>query len=69
MRVASDRSLSGLSPAVRRSWAAPMWPIELRATRLLAHPIDDGGDHHIEIRNLVVQFKVTASERFEARMR
>ena len=32
-KLASDRNLSGLSPAVRRSWAAPTWPIELRATR------------------------------------
>ena len=31
-KLASDRNLSGLSPAVRRSWAAPMWPIELRVT-------------------------------------
>src|ERR1700758_5641893 len=32
-KLASDRNLSGLSPAVRRSRAAPMWPIELQATR------------------------------------
>jgi Virulence-associated protein E len=31
-KLASERNLSGLSPAVRRSWAAPVWPIELRAT-------------------------------------
>ena len=30
-KPASDLNLSGLSPAVRRSCAAPMWPIELRA--------------------------------------
>ena len=35
-----------------------MWPIELRATRFgLRQLIDDGGDHHIEIRNLVVQLQ------------
>src|SRR5665811_345981 len=33
---AADLNLSGLSPAVRRSCAAPMWPIELRATRFAA---------------------------------
>ena len=32
-KLASDRNLSGLPPAVRRSWAAPTWPIELRAMR------------------------------------
>jgi hypothetical protein len=26
-KLASDRNLSGLSPAVRRSCAAPVWPI------------------------------------------
>src|SRR5271166_6220911 len=36
-KLASDRSLSGLSPAVRRSCAAPVWPIELRATRFGAN--------------------------------
>ena len=65
-KLASDRSLSGLSPAVRRSWAAPMWPIELRGDKVRRQLIDDGGDHHIEIRNLVVQLKVTSGEQFEA---
>ena len=42
-KLASDRNLSGLSPAVRRSCAAPIWPIELRATRFTegSHP----GEH------------------------
>ncbi len=35
-KLASDLDLSGLSPAVMRSCAAPMWPIELRATRFAA---------------------------------
>jgi hypothetical protein len=31
-KLASERKRSGLSPAARRSCAAPVWPIELRAT-------------------------------------
>lgn len=30
-KLAPDPSRSGLSPAVRSNWAAPLWPIEFRA--------------------------------------
>ena len=41
-KLASDRNLSGLSPAVRRSWVTLMRPIELLATRFGYQLIDDG---------------------------
>jgi hypothetical protein len=56
-KLASDRNRSGLSPAVSSNCAAPIWPIQLRATRF---------DHRIEIGNLIVQFEVPAGQRFEA---
>ena len=61
-KLASERNLSGLSPAVRRSWAAPVWPIELRATKVRGQFVDDGGDHRVEICDLVMQLEVTAGE-------
>ena len=42
-----------------------MWPIELRATRFRGQFVDDGGDHRVEICDLVMQLEVTAGEGFE----
>jgi hypothetical protein len=43
-----------------------MWPIELQATRFGASSFDDGGDHRIEIRDLIMQFEATAGQGLEA---
>ena len=64
-KLASDCNLSGLSPAVRRSWAAPMWPIELRATRFGVSSSTRRRSLP-QVRDLVMQFEVTASKGFEA---
>jgi hypothetical protein len=52
-KLASERNLSGLSPAVRRSWVRGQF-------------VDDGCDHRVQVRDLVMQFEVTAGEGFEA---
>jgi hypothetical protein len=64
-KLASDRNRSGLSPALRRSWAAPMWRSNC-GRRGSAPFVDERGDHHIKVRDLIVQFEVTAGERLEA---
>jgi hypothetical protein len=65
----SDRNLSGLSPAVRGSWAAHMWPIEIARDEVRRQLIGDGGDHQIEIRDLNKKFEVTAGQGLEYPMR
>ena len=64
-KLASDRNLSGLSPAVRRSWAASIGR-SIAADELHRRLIDDGGDYRIEYRDLIMQFEVTAGQGLEA---
>ena len=64
-KLASDRNRSGLPPAVRRSCAAPIRRSNY-GRRDSAQLADDGGDHCIQVGDLIVQFEVAASQRLEA---
>ena len=65
-KLASDRKRSGLSPAVSRSCAAPVCPIEVTGDKVGGKLLDDGADHRVEIGDLVMQFEIAAGKRFEA---
>ncbi len=64
-KLASDRNLSGLSPAVRGAARFDL-ANRIAGDELLRRLIDDGGDHRIEIRDLIMQFEVTAGQGLEA---
>src|SRR3954452_4305889 len=64
-KLASERKRCTLSPAVRSNCAADSWPIEFRATRVGCEFIDEGNDHGVEIRDLVMQFEVSPSKRLQ----
>ena len=64
-KLAYDRNLSGLSQAVRRSWAAPTMPDRIAGDEVRRPLVDDGGDHRVAIPKLVVQLEVASSEGFE----
>src|SRR5580700_4181580 len=65
-KLASDCNLSGLSPAVRRSWAAPIWPIELPLARRYLELHDEIADLDVMIAAIVNELAPNLVARFES---
>src|SRR4029077_3243598 len=65
-KLASDRNLSGLSPAVRRELRSSDMADRIAGDEVGRQLVDNGRDHHIQVRDLVMQLEVAASKGFEA---
>ena len=65
-KLASDRSRSGLSPAVSSKLRGADVPDGVPSDEVGCEFVDDGADHRVEIGDLVMQFEVSAAERLQA---